>query len=313
MDTHATLKPPIQQLFISLSFFKELDFDMVDFYKMLKESREQKMRTGSVAYADQKIAEQAERAAQQAERAAKKAAGGDQPLILYFYDGLEILIRPMGDLNSAILAMKHHKYIEGGASIDAICAAEIGKPCALCQRAKEDKALAARESWFIPVYMYQATKTKDKDSYALPSPEIVTYTENDVRKQAKGVRVLEMKDFGAEAIILKTFRKFMADPANGRMMDRDFLIIQDGKGKGNKAYIVDKKDPKPRPDIAKITPPQQRVWERILEKLPPIVAGAASSSPLVGDLGDALDALPYSDLGDHPVADTSEAVDEPDF
>jgi hypothetical protein len=257
------------------------------------------MRTGSIAYADQKLQEQAERAAAQA---AKKAAGGEQPLILYFYDGLEILLRPLADLNSSIVAFKHFKYIEGGNSIEAICAKEIDKPCSLCERAKEDKSLIARESWFIPVYMYQATKTKDKNSIPLARPEIVAYKENDVTKQAKGVRVLEMKDFGAESVILKNFRRFMGDPANGRMMDRDFLISQDGKGQGNKTYIVERKDPNPRPDVLRIAPTQERVWDRLLEKLSPVIAGGSSSStdPAVSTLVQGANVQPEEVIGDVP-------------
>lgn len=231
------------------------------------------MRTGSIAYADQKIQEQAERAAQQA---AKKAAGGDQPLVLYFYDGLKILVRPLGDLNTAILALKHKKWSESG-TIEAICAQEINQPCALCEQAKEDQDLKAKEVWYLPVYMFQAMRTKDKFSKALATPELITYKEDEETKQAQGVRVLELPLYGAEYAMFKYFREYMSDPENGPMTGRNFLLVQDGKGKGNKGYIVDKKDPKPRPDVLAKAPTLELVWKRLLEKLPPQVVGSAQA------------------------------------
>lgn len=242
------------------------------------------MRTGSIEYADQQIQEQARLAA---ERAAKKAAGGnaEPPLILYFYDGLEILIRPMTDLSSAILSTKHFKWsADRSQTVEAICAKEINKSCELCKRAEEDHELTPKESWFIPVYMYQATRTKDsKTSMPLEEPLIVTYKENDVVKRAQGVRVLELKTYGAEAAIFKYFRKFMSDSSNGKMMDRDFTISQEGKGKDNKGFVIDKKDAKARPDVLKKIPPMERVWERLLAKLPPVLTASATEE-IMNDL-----------------------------
>lgn len=240
------------------------------------------MRTGSIAHADEVISKQAERAAN------KTASTGKAPVILYFYDGMEILFRPMGDLSNCILANKHFKWADNGPKIEAICAKEIGKPCDLCARAEAgERELIPRESWFIPVYMHRALRTKDqKTTLPLPTPVVVTYEENGVVKNACGVRVLELQEIGAIGAVFKYFRNFMKNAEeNGKMVDRDFSIIQDGKGKGSKSFITDKKDPKPRPDITMRTPPLERVFERVLEALPPVLTASAHAEEVYNETG----------------------------
>lgn len=251
------------------------------------------MRTGSIAHADEVINKQAE-------RAANKAAGanGKAPVILYFYDGMEILFRPLGDLSNCILANKHFKWADNGPKIEAICAKEIGKPCDLCARAEAgERELTPRESWFIPVYMYQATRTKDSTkNQSLPTPVVVTYEENGVTKRAQGVRVLELQEIGAIGAVFKYFRNFMKNPTeNGSMVDRDFIVIQDGKGKGSKSFITDKKDPRPRPDILMRTPPLERVFERVLEALPPVIASSGAATQHESAIEENVDLPPLED------------------
>jgi hypothetical protein len=225
------------------------------------------MRIGSVAYADEQIAKQAERAANKTSGASK------QPLILYFYDGLQVHFRPLYDLNGCIVAMKHAKWTgDVSTKIDAICAKEIDQPCELCERAKTDRDLLPKESWFLPVYVHQVVRTKDaKTGKSLDAPEVVTYEDNGETKPVRGIRLIEFQLFGAIYDSYKYFRDFMRYPdENGKMTDRDFKITQDGKGKGQKSFLTDKKDPKSRPDIAKITPTLERVFERLIEARPPV-------------------------------------------
>src|SRR6266516_4617898 len=52
--------------------------------------------------------------------------------------GQKAVIRPLWPLNEATLMVVHEKYsnTEGHFVIQAVCDAEIGKPCAVCELAK---------------------------------------------------------------------------------------------------------------------------------------------------------------------------------
>lgn len=268
---------------------------MVDFSKYLKKE-ENKMT--NVADPMAFIHAQFDKAAQKAAEPKRKSTA---PLVLFMSDGNNVLMRPLADFTTIKPLVVHHKWNSDPAlRINAICAKEVGKECALCTQAKDDYALTPDFAWFLPVWVYQITQTKDQNGQKLPAPVVLTYKErdengnvlknpngSDVEKRVSGIRLIEFSMHGAIATPFKTFCDFMEDPTNCKMTECDWSFAQNGKGKGNKAFTLISKMPRSLdPRVAKVIPPIDRIRERLFQTMSPIVASDDSTLAGGDDLYD---------------------------
>ncbi|HEX9502850.1 MAG TPA: hypothetical protein VF974_00825 [Patescibacteria group bacterium] len=220
-----------------------------------------------------------DRATERAEKAAEAAkaakAGGKKPLFLWLKPGHKALIRPLCPrLSGGVKLMKHNQWNKDrDLNISSICACELepAKPCLYCEMAKENKKLTAGEWFFLPVYVYQVTDSKNN---------IVTYEEKQedgskVEKEVKGVvRLLELTPFGRVGPLFHYFRKFPNDPDNCLLNECDFTIEQIGEG-SEKNFQPIHKNAKPMHDRIKAISAQvteQSMYERIIAFCPPKVS-----------------------------------------
>lgn len=205
-------------------------------------------------------------------KAAQPRPANKRPVFLYLKEGHKALIRPLVDLSKCIVLSKHSKYSPDAESrVNAICASETEEPCQYCQQASNDKKLTANIHFYLPVYVYRVVDA---------TGATVTYKDSETQedKPVQGVRVLEMARFGTVADILKFFRAFMQDEDNCSMTECDFALSQSGSGQ-QKSFVIMPKAPKPMAEqIKAIIPTSDRLRERILEALPPVVAGGPSKS-----------------------------------
>lgn len=207
-------------------------------------------------------------------RAAAPKASNKAPLFLFLKEGHKALVRPLCTLEQVVVMQKHNKYAEDAAQrVNSICAAEVGKQCAICARVANDKKLTANIFIYLPVYVYNV-----KDA----SEQYVTFKEkdeagNEQEKPVKGMRLLELSSFGTVADILKWLRSFMKDEDNCKITECNFTITQVGAGQ-TKSFVVMSKPPKPMDErVAAIIPTSDKIRERILEALPPVAV--ESSTP----------------------------------
>lgn len=211
------------------------------------------------------------------ERASAPRKSG-KPVFLFLKEGHKALIRPLFNLDEAIVLAKHNKWSENADyRVNAICAAELGKACVHCESAKtlEDKKLAASATIYLPVYIYQVV---DKTGTR------VTYKEkdeqgNESEKPVTGFRVLELPLFGTMFNVLKVFRSYMRD--DGSICQCDFSIEQVGEGQ-KKSFVVIPKAPKPLgPAIQKAAAALDIVkfHDAIMGALPPSISGDDTVSP----------------------------------
>lgn len=199
-----------------------------------------------------------------------------KPVFLFLSEGQKALIRPVFNIPQVPVMAKHNKWSENrDYRVNAICAAEINKPCDHCDSAKtlEDKKLQASPVFFVPVYVYSVIDVK--------TGQKVTYKEKDehdreVEKPVAGFRVLELPLFGKAFAILQTFRSYVRDEEDHDITVCDFSIEQVGSGQG-KNFIVTPKAPKPaNPQIVEKRPSVERFVEAILAACPPVVASQTS-------------------------------------
>lgn len=160
------------------------------------------------------------------QESATKATGGFKPTFLTLKDKQKAILRPLFNLDQAIPLMMHNKFNKSNPkdSINAVCAQEIGKPCALCGLAAEDKQLRPALSLMLPVYVYRIGTKQPDGSWA-----DVTYKnaeDQDVRVQ--GLRILELKQYGTITAVYQTLRTYYRDYPSHDIGECDFSIERVG-------------------------------------------------------------------------------------
>lgn len=215
-----------------------------------------------------------------------RTTGNKKPIFLFLKEGHKATLRPLYDLSGCIVLSKHSKFdSDPERRVNAICANETGAECAHCATAKADKKLQANVFFYLPVYVYQVVDQN--------TGQKITYKErddngNEQEKPVQGIRVLELSSFGTIGAVLKAFREWMRDEDNCKMTDCDFTLSQVGQGQ-NKSFVLMPKAPKAMDDrLVRAIPSQEQVRARIIEALPPTLAGGAApvqSSPMGGDDG----------------------------
>jgi hypothetical protein len=199
---------------------------------------------------------------------------GKRPLFLFLKENHKALIRPLYDLGQSLALNKHSKWSDDASQrVNAMCAAEEAHPCGLCAKVENDKKIEARIHFYLPAYVYSVIDTA--------TGEKITYKErqengSEIEKPVSGVRVLELARFGTIAGVLKFFREYVRD--EGPITGADFTITQQGSGQ-KKSFVTMPKAPRPMDEkIRALIPTHDRLRERLLEALPPVVANDASTS-----------------------------------
>ncbi len=220
---------------------------------------------------------------QELARASTPKPSGKKPLFLFFKDGHKAVIRPLFDLKDAVVLKKHNKYNDDPTQrVNAICASEIGKPCVYCQQAELDKKLAANQCFYLPVHVYGVVDQYAKDENGKISPAKITYKErdedgNETIKPVQGIRLLELKAFGAEGKILKSIREFMREDGNPGITELDFTLTQVGANQKKDYVLMPKGMPKPMADQLREVLKQdafkyENIRQRIIDAVPPVAA-----------------------------------------
>jgi hypothetical protein len=206
-----------------------------------------------------------------------------KPVFLFLSEGQKALIRPMYNLDSAIMMMRHNKWNDNAEyRVNAICAKEIGKTCEHC--ASDDKDMMLDKTFYVPVYVYQVidVETGQKLTYKDPDTE--------EQKPVSGFRLLELTAKGSIAAILKTLNSIYRDEDEHDITVCDFSIEQVGKGK-KKSFVTLPKLPKPvNSKIQEACPSIDKFHEAILAARPPLVAGESietvSATPVIEETSD---------------------------
>ena len=194
------------------------------------------------------------------------------PTLLYLKEGLKASIRPLAELHQTINLRKHDKYSEYPEErVSAICASEEKKQCLYCQMAKDDKMLASRHCFYLPIFVNGVIDQR--------TGILVTYDETQedgskIAKPMRGVRVLELSAYGKIKESLKVFREFVKDQDNCKITECDWNFSQSGVG-SIKSYITTPKAPKPvdaeiKEIISSFSRDEMRA--RIINALPPCLA-----------------------------------------
>lgn len=212
-----------------------------------------------------------------AERARAAAQSGPRSFvsnsIVLLTDGQRALVRPLVNMDGAIVMPMHDKFKNTDASLASrkdqygamvaapianLCAVHFGKPCAFCVNAKEQK-LEARFECFVPVYLYGIKN---------PDDSAAAYTDPDGNvKPVKGFRMLRLKQGSA---ILNQLMSVFKDADYGRdVTGCDFLVERHGSGMDT-SYSCTPKPPKTMEPNMKAAIPPIAKFQEILEEIYPI-------------------------------------------
>lgn len=199
---------------------------------------------------------------------AKKASGGNgSPTFFLLKAGEKALVRPLLDLNKAVLVHKHDLWNQATKKfeVNALCAKDQDLDCKHCFDAEmqKNKKLAAVRYFIIPLWVYQI---KNKDG------QVVTWKDQDGNEQAiRGVRYLQMK---ATSPILANLLDFFREEKS--ILNNDFVISRTGESLDT-VYTVIAKAPKPFavPDVPAQS--EDEITFRIGDLCPPALIGESSS------------------------------------
>lgn len=210
---------------------------------------------------------------QQAERAnTPQSSGKVASTFLILGDKQKAIIRPVVNLDGAVVMAMHNRYhaSDPSQSINAVCAAEVGKPCGACELAKADKKLKASATFMLPVYVYKIVYTKSgttKKGVSFKAGQEVTYKDVDgVEKPVSGNRILKLTFFGRIASVAEAFKSRFKEGDN--LTRRDFSLERIGDDTQT-IYVLDPKDPQPK-KLPAVT--EARIRELVLEACPPMIA-----------------------------------------
>jgi hypothetical protein len=207
---------------------------------------------------------------------AKEAAksGSFVPTFLRLNDGQKARIRPLFNLTECVVLPMHNKFNKSNPkeSINAVCGLEVGDDCPYCEAVASDKALSASTVFMLPVYV---SVIEQQDSQTgLWSP--VTYKKDDKEVEVSGLRILELKSFGAVSSIFETIRDLYREDDKHDIRQYG-LIIQRVGAFQQTSYTILPKGPSQMPDAAKaLIPSSDDVKKMVLAACPP--AGTSSSS-----------------------------------
>lgn len=213
-----------------------------------------------------------------AKRAADKAAGkttARKPIFLFLKPGYKALIRPLYDLDSAIVLQMHDKYSDNkDYKVNAVCACENGQACEHCDTAKalKDRDLTAKIAFYIPVYVYNLVEVRVVAGREQAFP--VTYEEEvdgrKVQKPVRGFRLIECFKYGKTYGLLKTLRGYEAENKVA-INTCDWVIAQDGSGQGKTLTLTAKRETEINPQLKAAIPSVSRFRDQIFEARPPVV------------------------------------------
>jgi len=186
-------------------------------------------------------------------------------LFLRLKNGQKAIVRPLYNLDKVLVLTKHYKRAQdGNQAIRAICAHEMGKPCAYCDMARHDKKLTPENYFYLPVYIHHIIDTQTN------KPIMYTDIQTQTERPISGLRVLELSRFGAVGAMLKFFNSFYNAPEHGHMLtDYDFSIEHIGTNQ-QKSYICQPEQHGPMPAaIEQQIPAKGDLLEDILAACPP--------------------------------------------
>jgi hypothetical protein len=189
--------------------------------------------------------------------------------IVVWKSGERALVRPVYNMDQAIVRPVHDKFKNGDASlssrtyqgatiaapISAMCATHIGKPCLFCAQPKEAK-LEARPECFVPVYLYGIKDSQDNS---------VMFTDPDGnQKVVKGFRMLRLK---STSVIFKQLMSVWRNPLYDKNITCcDFVIERAGSTKDDTVYTCTPNPPQPmHPNLKAAIKPREEFENILLE------------------------------------------------
>ncbi len=216
-----------------------------------------------------------------AEKARQAAKDGPRAFvsnsIVLLSDGQRALVRPIYNMDRAIVVPMHDKYKNTDVSLSsrkdqygnivaapiaALCAAHQGKPCAYCVNAKENK-LEARNEAFVPVYLFRIEQEVTAGQW---EPCNYTDPEGEV-KPIKGFRMYRMKQ--GSSVLSQFMTTFKDEEYSRDITVCNFSIERRGSGLDTK-YVCSPKPPKPMDANMKAAIPPLEKFQAILEEIFPI-------------------------------------------
>jgi hypothetical protein len=177
--------------------------------------------------------------------------------------------------------MMHNKFCKADPkqSINAVCAQELGKPCALCELEASDKQLRPALSLMLPVYVYRIgewTVTHGPTGQPEKSWTELTYKNaegSEVRVQ--GLRIIELKQYGTITAIYQTLRTYYRDYPSHDIRECDFSVERVGSMQ-NTSYIALPRAPKAASqEITALIPTVEAVRDMLLSACKPHVTAAS--------------------------------------
>lgn len=192
-----------------------------------------------------------------------------KPTFLFLKKGYKARIRPLVNLDHAVVMKMHNKFANDAEHrINAVCASEIGQTCKYCELAPADKQLNAKTVLLLPVYVYQIVDAQGN---------IVTgKNEQGDDEPVKGIRILELSAYGTINAVLGIFRAYYKEEESHDIRVCDFVIEQQGEGQGKQFNTIPKAPSQFAVKLAQVT--EARVRERVIEARPPVVQQSVASA-----------------------------------
>ena len=216
-----------------------------------------------------------------AEKARQAAKDGPRAFvsnsIVLLADGQRALVRPIYNMDRAIVVPMHDKYKNTDVSLSsrkdqygnmvaapiaALCAAHQGKPCAYCVNAKENK-LEARNEAFVPVYLFRIEQEVTAGQW---EPCNYTTPEGEV-KPIKGFRMYRMKQ--GSSVLSQCMTTFKDEEYSRDITVCNFSIERHGSGLDTK-YVCSPKPPRAMDANMKAAIPPLEKFQAILEEIFPV-------------------------------------------
>ncbi len=216
-------------------------------------------------------------------RAASAPKGAFRPIFLNndLKDGVKALIRPLWNLDAALLLPTHHFFNQADPkqSVNAICGRTFGSECLNCDAAQNNKKLTAGKSFFLPVWLYAEQKQGGDGKWA-----VVTYKDQDGAEHAVGgLRILELQAFGRIADVLQALKTYYQEEDDHSIMVCDFIIEVHGEGTSKKITTMPKAPKLMAPEVRSAIPTRDAVQEMILSVWPPagstVTTGSGKAAP----------------------------------
>jgi len=175
----------------------------------------------------------------EAERRKERERSTQPPFFFALKDGQKANIRFLLNYSDApACTFGYHELYDASKkeyTVNAVCAAIFGKECVHCGQAKATGTwkLKAQKHVYLPIFVHAVKELRDGQwVYA-------TYKEDDVEKQVRGLRMLDMKF--TSSTILDALALAYADSSDDlrerTILSHDFVISRNGSGLDTK-YTV---------------------------------------------------------------------------